>query len=83
MFWNSFTLTALLAQHVAAQGSIGDASFLRFGCSQLVVERIDPLVNPGLLPSTHMHQIVGGNSFNVSVRASTVISQDEYDANCK
>jgi hypothetical protein len=41
--------------------------FIRFGCSQLVVERIDPLVNPGVNPSPHTHQIVGGNSFNVSV----------------
>lgn len=37
---------------------------LRFQCSQLVVDRIDPLVNPGSVPSPHLHQIVGGNSFN-------------------
>ncbi|KAK1752274.1 hypothetical protein QBC47DRAFT_454347 [Echria macrotheca] len=36
---------------------------LRFGCSQVVIERLDPLVNPGMSPSTHMHQIVGGNAF--------------------
>lgn len=45
----------------------GDGNFLRFGCSQLVVERIDPLVAPGLNPSPHTHQVVGGNSFNASV----------------
>ncbi|KAH8589234.1 hypothetical protein B0O99DRAFT_655545 [Bisporella sp. PMI_857] len=40
---------------------------MRFGCSQLVVERLDPLVNPGLIGSPHTHQIVGGNSFNATM----------------
>ncbi|KAF2280139.1 uncharacterized protein EI97DRAFT_491631 [Westerdykella ornata] len=40
---------------------------LRFGCSQLVIERLDPLVNPGSNPSSHMHQIVGGDAFNASM----------------
>ena len=40
---------------------------LRFQCSQLVVERLDPLVNPGSVPSPHLHQIVGGDSFNASL----------------
>ncbi|KAK4112336.1 hypothetical protein N656DRAFT_731509 [Canariomyces notabilis] len=44
---------------------------LRFQCSQLVVERLDPLVNPGLVPSPHVHQIVGGNSFNASMDPKT------------
>ncbi|KAL7624106.1 hypothetical protein AAE478_005663 [Parahypoxylon ruwenzoriense] len=52
---------ALLAQGVAAQ------QMIRFGCSQLVIERLDPLVSPGLNPSPHVHQIVGGNSFNSSM----------------
>jgi sugar/nucleoside kinase (ribokinase family) len=47
---------------------------LRFGCAQAVVDRIDPLVNPGQAPSPHMHQVVGGNAFNVSM-ASKDISQ--------
>lgn len=38
---------------------------VRFHCSQLVVQRIDPLVNSGSIPSSHVHQIVGG------VRASS------------
>jgi hypothetical protein len=37
---------------------------LRFSCSQLVVERIDPLVMPGVQQGGHLHQIVGGNAFN-------------------
>jgi hypothetical protein len=44
---------------------------LRFQCSQLVVDRIDPLVNPGTIPSPHLHQIVGGNSFNASMDPAT------------
>lgn len=68
MFWQSAALVALAAQDAYAQQSnVGSADFLRFGCSQLVIERTDPLVTPGLLPSPHMHQIVGGSSFNVTV----------------
>ncbi|KAF2202029.1 hypothetical protein GQ43DRAFT_370082 [Delitschia confertaspora ATCC 74209] len=40
---------------------------LRFSCSQLVVERVDPLGAPGQTPSPHVHQIAGGNSFNVTM----------------
>ncbi|KAF2837285.1 hypothetical protein M501DRAFT_1006782 [Patellaria atrata CBS 101060] len=42
-------------------------ALLRFGCSQLVVQRTDPLVNPGMAPSPHVHQIIGGNSFNITM----------------
>lgn len=42
-------------------------SMMRFACSQLVVERLDPLVNPGVIGSPHAHQIVGGNSFNATM----------------
>ncbi|KAK7957870.1 hypothetical protein PG988_012718 [Apiospora saccharicola] len=45
----------------------GAGAMLRFGCSQAVIERLDPLVNPNLNPSAHMHQIVGGNAFNASM----------------
>lgn len=44
---------------------------IRFGCSQLVIARNDPLVNPGMSLSPHVHQIVGGNSFNVSMDPTT------------
>lgn len=43
---------ALLAPEVSA--------LLRFSCSQLVVERLDPLVNPGVTGTPHLHQIIGG-----------------------
>ncbi|KAG2014380.1 WSC domain-containing protein [Coprinopsis cinerea AmutBmut pab1-1] len=41
-------------------------ALLRFGCSQLVTERLDPLVTPGQI-SPHVHQIVGGNAFNFTM----------------
>ncbi|KAH8702945.1 hypothetical protein GQ44DRAFT_764278 [Phaeosphaeriaceae sp. PMI808] len=44
-----------------------NAGLLRFGCAQLTVQRLDPLVNPGANPSPHIHQIIGGNSFNVTM----------------
>lgn len=56
MQWKLLSL-ALLAQHGCAQ--VGRMPMLRFSCSQLVVERLDPLVNPGMNPSPHVHQIVG------------------------
>ncbi|KAM7197282.1 protein of unknown function (DUF1996) domain containing protein [Rhypophila sp. PSN 637] len=40
---------------------------LRFGCSTLTIQRLDPLVEPGKVPSAHLHQIVGGNAFNASM----------------
>lgn len=43
------------------------AAMLRFACSQLVVERLDPLVSPGIIGSPHTHPIVGGNSFNATM----------------
>jgi len=40
---------------------------LRFGCSTLTIQRLDPVVEPGKVPSAHLHQIVGGNAFNASM----------------
>lgn len=56
MQWKALIL-ALLAEHGSAQ--FQRMPMLRFSCSQLVVERLDPLVNPGMNPSPHVHQIVG------------------------
>ena len=68
MIYLGLTFALLYSQHVSAQtGNARGSDFLRFGCSQLVIERTDPLVNPGMIPSTHMHQIVGGSSFNATV----------------
>ena len=51
MRWIEILALALAAPSIAV---------VRFHCSQLVVQRIDPLVNPGVIPSSHVHQIVGG-----------------------
>lgn len=71
-------LAGLLTQvaRVSSQGTFDPSTanippMLRFQCSQLVIERLDPLVNPGVVPSPHLHQIVGGNSFNASMDHST------------
>jgi len=40
---------------------------LRFGCSTLTIQRLDPIVEPGSTPSAHLHQIVGGNAFNATM----------------
>lgn len=40
---------------------------LRFPCSTLTVQRLDPVVEPGNNPSTHVHHIVGGNAFNATM----------------
>ncbi|KAI0000588.1 hypothetical protein F4779DRAFT_147410 [Xylariaceae sp. FL0662B] len=66
MQWKALTL-ALLVKYGSGQGY----EMMRFSCSQLVVDRLDPLVNPGSIPSPHLHQIVGGNSFNASMDPAT------------
>jgi hypothetical protein len=53
-----YQIAALIAPAQAA---------LRFGCSTLSIQRLDPLVEPGKLPSAHVHQIVGGNAFNATM----------------
>ncbi|KAK3321671.1 hypothetical protein B0H66DRAFT_618703 [Apodospora peruviana] len=72
MFWKKSRITAVavvLTQltHDASAQNINVGRLLRFSCSQLVIERTDPLVNPGMAPSPHTHQIVGGNSFNITM----------------
>ncbi|RYC63673.1 hypothetical protein CHU98_g2515 [Xylaria longipes] len=40
---------------------------LRFQCSTLTIQRLDPVVQPGSNPSAHVHHIVGGNAFNATM----------------
>jgi hypothetical protein len=40
---------------------------LRFPCSTLTIQRLDPVVQPGRNPSGHVHHIVGGNAFNATM----------------
>ncbi|KAF2196442.1 hypothetical protein GQ43DRAFT_476327 [Delitschia confertaspora ATCC 74209] len=72
MLWTSllaFTAVAEAAPWYKRQGS---TTMLRFGCAQVVIDRLDPLVNPGQAPSPHVHQIVGGNAFNTSMTTGDV-----------
>ncbi|RXW16742.1 hypothetical protein EST38_g9113 [Candolleomyces aberdarensis] len=59
MYW-----TSLLAAVTLAIPSVH--GFIRFGCSNLVTERFDPLVTPGQV-SPHVHQVVGGNRFDLAM----------------
>ncbi|KAI0155359.1 hypothetical protein GGR52DRAFT_577313 [Hypoxylon sp. FL1284] len=55
----SFSIALALAAPVYAG--------LRFGCSSLTIQRLDPVVEPGNNPSSHVHHIVGGNAFNATM----------------
>ena len=64
---SSILATAALFGAQQAVSQFAQSAMMRFQCNQLVIERLDPLVNPGMLQSTHVHQIVGGNSFNATM----------------
>jgi len=55
------TLSVALALIAPAQAG------LRFPCSTLTVQRLDPVVQPGAIPAAHVHHIVGGNAFNATM----------------
>ncbi|KAF6765376.1 hypothetical protein DFP72DRAFT_867648 [Ephemerocybe angulata] len=57
-------------------------ALLRFGCSQLVTERLDPLGTPGQV-SPHVHQIIGGNAFNVTMDPALDIPSVATCTTCK
>ncbi|RYP46379.1 hypothetical protein DL768_007396 [Monosporascus sp. mg162] len=57
-------------------------AFLRFGCATLSVQRLDPLVEPGVIPSAHVHQIVGGNAFNATMDPSVDVGQKATCTTC-
>jgi hypothetical protein len=65
--WASLAAAAALL----VNGAVAQFNMLRFACSQLVVDRVDPLVNPGMRYTPHLHQIVGGNSFNLTMEPVT------------
>jgi hypothetical protein len=84
MFWKSLVALAAVAEALPSktptmkeamlEARQGGVTMLRFGCRQVVIDRLDPLVNPGQVPSTHVHQIVGGNAFNASMTTGDVSS---------
>jgi hypothetical protein len=59
MKWVSFISTFTLVGFSEAA--------LRFGCATLSIQRVDPVVQPGVVPSAHVHQIVGGNAFRANM----------------
>ncbi|KAF2477148.1 uncharacterized protein BDR25DRAFT_339158 [Lindgomyces ingoldianus] len=65
-------LAAIAEALPQAEKRQGSTTMLRFGCPQVVIDRLDPLVNPGSIPSPHVHQIVGGNSFNATMTTGDV-----------
>lgn len=72
MYWSTILGLASVAGAVPQFGGGGGVTMLRFGCAQVVIDRLDPLVNPGAVPSPHVHQIVGGNTFNASMTTGDV-----------
>ncbi len=60
MFWKAVVAAAALVAHDAAAQNVNVGRLLRFSCSQLVIERIDPLVEPGVNPSAHTPPDRGG-----------------------
>ncbi|KAK3330920.1 hypothetical protein B0H66DRAFT_545244 [Apodospora peruviana] len=58
----SFAVAAAAALGLIAPVQAG----LRFGCSSLTIQRADPVVEPGKV-SAHLHHIVGGNAFNLTM----------------
>ena len=57
----------LLAVAAALLAPAYGQQMMRFSCSKLVIERLDPLVSPGVAQSPHLHQVGGGNSFRASM----------------
>ncbi|CAJ2511894.1 Uu.00g075190.m01.CDS01 [Anthostomella pinea] len=72
MYRSSLLGFAALASAAPQGGFDSTLTMLRFGCAQVVIDRLDPLVNPGVIPSPHVHQIVGGNGFNASMTTGDV-----------
>lgn len=76
MQWKTLAVAlALSAQDVygapaeAVEKRQGSAALMRFECSQLVIDRLDPLVQPGQAPSAHL---VRTFSTPITSRHSTV-----------
>ncbi|KAL8393829.1 hypothetical protein RB595_003547 [Gaeumannomyces hyphopodioides] len=67
MRWSVLSGLMAVVEAIPQAGGGYSTTMLRFGCSQVSIDRIDPLVDPGLIPSPHVHQIVGGNAFNATM----------------
>ncbi|KAH9206028.1 hypothetical protein DL95DRAFT_429735 [Leptodontidium sp. 2 PMI_412] len=76
MYWYWGTLLCLVLV-------VPGEAVVRLHCSQLVTERLDPLVSPGLTPSSHVHQIVGGNSFNATMSPTKDMPGESTCTSCQ
>jgi hypothetical protein len=78
---NTITMkTTFLAQALALVAP--SQAYLRFGCATLSVQRLDPLVEPGAVPSAHLHQIIGGNGFNATMDPKTDVAERATCTTC-
>jgi len=57
-------------------------AYLRFGCSTLSIQRLDPIVEPGKVPSAHVHQIIGGNAFNATMDPKVDVAEKATCTSC-
>ncbi|TFK17758.1 hypothetical protein FA15DRAFT_689917 [Coprinopsis marcescibilis] len=60
----------------------GAQALIRFPCAQLVTERLDPLVTPGQV-SPHVHQVIGGNGFNITMPLTGDLAKEATCTSCK
>ncbi|KAF4632326.1 hypothetical protein G7Y89_g5802 [Cudoniella acicularis] len=74
MQWSSFVSLALIASKVHGASAFATAPMLRFACSQLVVERLDP--------KSWLEGIVGGNAFNATMDPKNDISSIATCTSC-
>ncbi|KAK3356506.1 hypothetical protein B0T25DRAFT_603001 [Lasiosphaeria hispida] len=74
MKWVSLALSFILIAPSQA--------YLRFGCATLSVQRLDPIVEPGKIPSAHVHQIVGGNYFNATIDPKVNVGEQATCTTC-
>jgi hypothetical protein len=57
MLLSTLLLAGVTDAYVSQRQISAGLNHLRFGCSQITIERLDPLVNPGQFPTPHMHQV--------------------------
>jgi hypothetical protein len=75
MYWQS--LAAFVALVLPSANAL-----IRFPCAQLVTERLDPLVDPGRV-SAHVHQVIGGNAFNITMKVGDDVDKIATCTSCK
>jgi hypothetical protein len=60
-------LYTLILNTVSVKAQQGAYFVLEGGGMPLVIERADPILSPGIIPSNHVHSVVGGNGFAASM----------------